>query len=96
VDEFEIAMSHMDKASHKDFKQGMELIFSKMLDLLKKEGVEPMAALGESFDPYKHDAIRQGEGPEGKVIEVVQKGYTYKGRVLRHAKVVVGKGKVGG
>jgi molecular chaperone GrpE len=93
VDEFEIAMSHMDKASHKEFKQGMELIFSKMLDLLKREGVEPMKALGESFDPYKHDAIRQGVGEQGKIIEVVQKGYSYKGRVLRHAKVVVGKGK---
>jgi molecular chaperone GrpE len=91
VDEFEIAMSHMDKASHKEFKQGMELIFSKMLDLLRKEGVEPMKSLGEDFDPYKHDAIRQGEGKQGKIIEVVQKGYSYKGKVLRHAKVVVGK-----
>ncbi len=90
-DEFDIAMTHVDKASHKEFKQGMELIFAKILDFLKKEGVEPMNALGESFDPYKHDAIRQGEGEDGKIIEVVQKGYIYKGRVLRHAKIVVGK-----
>lgn len=94
-DEFDIAMTHVDKASHKEFKQGIELIFSKMLDFLRKEGVEPMKALGEGFDPYKHDAIRQGEGEEGKVIEVVQKGYLYKGRVLRHAKIVVGKSKEG-
>jgi len=90
-DEFDIAMTHVDKASHKEFKQGIELIFAKMLDFLKREGVEPMNALGESFDPYKHDAIRQGKGEDGKVIEVVQKGYLYKGRVLRHAKIVVGK-----
>ncbi len=51
-----------------------------------------MIALGETFDPYKHDAIRQGEGEEGKITEVIQKGYTFRGNVLRHAKVVVGKG----
>jgi len=58
VDEFEIAIRHMDKSSSKEFKQGMELIYSKLLDLLRKESVEPMKSLDESFDPYKHDAIR--------------------------------------
>jgi molecular chaperone GrpE len=91
LDEFEIAMSHVDKASAKDFKHGMELIYSKLIDMMKKEGVEPVDALGERFDPYKHDALREGEGEEGKIVEVVQKGYTYKGDILRHAKVVVGK-----
>lgn len=92
VDDFSMAMAHIGKSTHKDFDHGMELIYAKMLDLLKKEGVEEMKALGESFDPYKHDALRQGDGPEGKVIEVVQKGYVFRGKVLRHAKVVVGKG----
>ena len=91
VDEFEIAMSHIDNANSKEFKHGMELIYVKLLEMLKKEGVEPMKALGEGFDPYKHDAIRAGEGEEGKVVEVVQKGYSFKNKVLRHAKVVVGK-----
>jgi molecular chaperone GrpE len=96
VDEFEIAVSHIDKSAHKDFRHGMEMIYSKLLETLKKEGVEPMKALGERFDPYKHDALRQGDGEEGKIVEVIQKGYAYKGKVLRHAKVVVGKGKQGG
>ncbi len=91
VDEFEIAISHMGKVQDKEFKHGMELIYGKMLDLIKREGIEEMKAMGESFDPYKHDALRQDKGPEGKVIEVVQKGYLFKGKVLRHAKVVVGK-----
>jgi molecular chaperone GrpE len=91
VDDFDIAMVHMDTASHKDFKHGIELIYVKLLDMLKKEGVEQMKTIGESFDPYKHDAIRQAEGEDGKVVEVVQKGYMLKGKVLRHAKVVVGK-----
>ncbi len=92
VDEFELAMAHMDHSPHKEFKVGMELIFSKLVDLVKKEGIEEMKTLGQNFDPYKHDAIRQGEGEEGKIVEVVQKGYSYRGKVLRHAKVVVGKG----
>ncbi len=94
VDELEIAFSHMESASDKEFKHGMELIYSKLSDLLKKEGVFEMKALGETFDPYRHDAIRQGEGEEGKIIEIVQKGYLLNGKILRHAKVVVGKGEV--
>jgi molecular chaperone GrpE len=90
VDEFGIAVSH--KSQDKEFQQGMEMIHAKLLGLLKEEGVEEMKALGESFDPYKHEAVRQAEGEEGKVLEVVQKGYMFKGKVLRHAKVVVGKG----
>jgi molecular chaperone GrpE len=92
VDEFQIAISHMDRASAKEFKHGMELIYSKLKDLLKKEGVEEMKTLGESFDPYKHDALRHGDGEEGIVIDVVVKGYMFRGKVLRHAKVVVGNG----
>jgi molecular chaperone GrpE len=96
VDDFDMAMAHMDEhkgSSAKEFVRGMELIYAKLMDTLKREGVEEMKALGERFDPYRHDALRQGEGDEGKVVEVVQKGYMLKGKVLRHAKVVVGKGK---
>jgi len=92
VDDFGAAMEHIDKSTHKEFGHGIELIYAKMLDLLKREGIEEMKALGASFDPYVHDALRQGDGPEGKIIEVIQKGYMFRGKVLRHAKVVVGKG----
>lgn len=94
VDEFEIAISHMETASDKEFKHGMQLIYSKFSDLLEREGVREMEAMGQSFDPYKHDAIRQGEGEEGRIVEVIQKGYLLNGKILRHAKVVVGKGEV--
>lgn len=104
VDEFGIAMAHAKQEGHAhgtrpehgtrdEFRRGMELIYAKLADMLKKEGLEEMKALHESFDPYKHDAVRQGEGDEGKVVEVVRKGYMLNGKVLRHAKVVVGKGK---
>jgi molecular chaperone GrpE len=91
VDEFDVAMSHIDKASHKDFKHGIELIYAKLLDMMKKDGVQEMRGTGETFDPFKHDAIRQADGEDGKIIEVVQKGYYINGKILRHAKVVVGK-----
>jgi molecular chaperone GrpE len=93
VDDFGIAMAHIDKAANKEVWHGMELVYNKLKDALKKEGVEEMKAVGERFDPYRHDALRQGEGEEGKIAEVIQKGYTLKGKVLRHAKVVVGTGK---
>ncbi len=93
VDELDIAISHMDKASHKEFKHGVELIYAKLLDMLKKEGVEELKSVGEKFDPFKHDAIRQADGEDGKVIEVVQKGYYINGKILRHAKVAVGKSR---
>lgn len=93
VDDFDIAVAHMDKAAHKDFRQGMELIHVKLRDTLRREGLEEMKALGERFDPYRHDAVRQCDGDEGKVAEVIQKGYMLRGKVLRHAKVAVGKGK---
>lgn len=95
VDEFEIAMSHMDNAGEKEFKHGVELIYSKLLDMLKREGVERMDCMGASFDPYKHEALRQGTGEEGKVVEEIVRGYTLRGKILRHAKVVVGSGLEG-
>ncbi len=92
IDDFEVAIGHVEHSNSKEFKHGMELLYAKLLDLLKKEGVEEMKTKNEKFDPYKHEAIRQSDGEEGKIVEVIQKGYYYKGKVLRHAKVVVGKG----
>jgi len=93
IDDFDMAIMHMEKSAHREFRHGIELIYVKLLDTLKREGVEEMKCLGQSFDPYKHDALRAAEGEEGRIIEVIQKGYTLKGNVLRHAKVAVGKGK---
>jgi molecular chaperone GrpE len=92
TDEFGIAVAHAEKASDNEFKQGIEMIYRKLIETLKKEGVEEMKALGEKFDPYLHDAIKAETGEkEDKVVEVLQKGYLFKGKVLRHAKVVVSK-----
>ncbi len=60
-------------------------------DVLSKSGVEEFEALGQSFDPVCHEAVAEGEGEAHKVIEVLQKGYRINDRVIRPAKVKIGK-----
>lgn len=76
------------------FKKGVELIYEHLREILTKEGLCPIACMGEAFDPNFHEAVmaleKEGEEPE-KVIEEVQKGYTLDGRVIRPSKVVVSK-----
>ena len=93
IDEFSIAMQHAEKSSEKEFKDGMKMIYKKFFGSLQQMGLEEMKCEGEQFDPYKHDAVREEEGKEGKILEVVQKGYYLRGNILRHAKVIVGKKK---
>jgi molecular chaperone GrpE len=74
-------------------REGVALIQRQMDTLLSKFGVCEMKASGECFDPGLHNAILQIEDAEnaGKVVEVLQKGYTRDGKVLRHAMVKVAK-----
>ena len=60
-------------------------------DTLKKMGLEAIEAIGEQFDPNYHEAMAEGEGEPDTVIEVLQKGYKINGRVIRAAKVKIGK-----
>ena len=62
-------------------------------DALVKSGVEEITALGNDFDPNFHEAVmtREADGPDHQVIEVVQKGYTLFGKLLRPAMVIVSK-----
>lgn len=85
VDELELAVNHS-----KD--DGVKMVYMNLMSTLGKQGLEEMDSLGKQFDPYYHDALKQEEGEEGKILEIVQKGYLFKGKVLRHAKVVVGNG----
>jgi molecular chaperone GrpE len=74
--------------------QGIDLIYRKFLSILEAEGVKPIEAEGQPFDPNLHEAITQEESPEhesGAVIEVVQQGYQLGDRVLRAARVRVAK-----
>lgn len=74
-------------------REGMELIYNKLVKYMETNGVKPMVTNGEVFDPDSHEAIArvpaQSDDQKGKIIDTVSKGYTINGKVLRHAKVVV-------
>jgi len=72
---------------------GIKLIERKLWAILEAQGLSPIKALGEPFDPRFHEAVRQDKGKEGIVIEEVQKGYKLHDRVIRPTMVVVGNGE---
>ncbi|GEM_PF-157359 len=74
--------------------EGMDKVRLQLLDVLKTEGLEPIETKGETFDPYKHEAlmmVESDEHDEGTVTEEVQRGYTLNSRVIRFSKVLVSK-----
>lgn len=74
--------------------QGIRIVYDQMLDILKSHGVEPIKALGETFDPTLHEAMMQKAEPEKEnniVLQEFQKGYKLNGRVIRPVKVIVNK-----
>ena len=74
-------------------RQGVELVKKAFSDVLAREGVKEYDPAGEDFDPKKHEAVmsREEEGKEGKILQVIKKGYLCDDKVLRHPMVVVGK-----
>ena len=73
--------------------EGWQEVKKLVADILKKNGIEEIQALGQEFDPEYHEAVAEGEGEANKILEVLQKGYILKGRVIRVAKVKIGKNK---
>ena len=94
LDDCERALEMLSKSSDEAAKQGTMLIYNKLMDYLKTQGLARIEAKGEVFDTDFHEAVTQFPAPEeslkGMVIDVVQTGYTLNGKVLRYAKVVVG------
>lgn len=76
-------------------KAGLDLIFGKLKTILKNKGLVTMESIGAEFNPELHEAITEipapGEDLKGKVVDEVQKGYYLNDKIIRHAKVVVGK-----
>jgi len=70
--------------------QGLKIIGEKFAKIIKDEGVEEIPVLGKNFDPNLMEAVETIEGPKGRVAEVLSKGYSVEGKVLRPAKVKVG------
>lgn len=89
LDAFELALLNAGTDSERLLK-GVELVFSELLGVLEKEGLERIEAKGKSFDPEEHEAVMSVEdGGEPGVRDVVRTGYRLKGRVLRPAMVKV-------
>jgi molecular chaperone GrpE len=90
LDDFERALAV--ECADKEYARGMELIYQRTLETLKKAGLEPMSALGEKFDPNIHHAIELVPAEDAEpdmVLGEYQKGYFFKGRLLRPAMVKV-------
>lgn len=92
LDDFDLALMHaQDRPDFDRFLHGVELVYAKLLDTLRAEGLERMEAQGKPFDPETHEALMQtGDGDGDPVVaDVLRPGYTLKGRVLRPAGVRV-------
>ena len=76
-------------------KQGVQLVFNKLRNTLQAKGLKEMESINTEFDVEKHEAITEIPAPteelKGKVIDDVQKGYYFNDKIIRFAKVVVGK-----
>lgn len=95
IDDFERSLnSETKRKSYKSLKQGIELIYQKLISVLKKQGVVPIESIGQAFNPELHEAIMQMEDeekPSNVVINEALKGYRLKDKVLRFSQVVVNK-----
>lgn len=94
LDACEQAVKMLAESSDEAAKQGTELIFSKLMEALKKRGLTRIEAKGEKFDPDRHEAIAQIPAPsedlKGVVLDVTRTGYELGGKIIRYPQVVVG------
>lgn len=90
LDDFERALKV--NSSDKEYAKGMELIYQRLFEALKKLGLEPIVSQGQPFDPHIHHAVEMVETDEAAdhmVLDEYQRGYNFKGRLLRPAMVKV-------
>ncbi len=96
LDNFQRALESAKSSSDFDsFHKGVELIYQHFKDILVKEGLKEIKAIGEPFDPHYHEAVMQQESdkfPDGTVMDEISKGYLLNDKVIKHSKVVVSKG----
>jgi molecular chaperone GrpE len=94
LDDFERAISAVpEEAVDFNWIEGVRMIERKLRTILESEGLSCIEAIGEPFDPYQHEAVRQESGEEGVVLDEVQKGYRFNDKVIRASQVVVGSGE---
>ena len=95
IDDFERAMKAISEDSQAiSIREGINLVYTKFKNTLQQKGLQEMKSSGEVFDSELHEAVSTAPAPtedmKGKVLEELEKGYYLNGKVLRHAKVLVG------
>ena len=96
IDDFERLLFHVNNKEH-EVNDGVNLIFQKLMDTLKDQGLKQINSVGEKFDPNFHEALlteHQKDTEEDTVIEEWRKGYVFKDRLLRPAQVKVNKPQI--
>ncbi|HUW46556.1 MAG TPA: nucleotide exchange factor GrpE [Dehalococcoidia bacterium] len=94
MDDLERALASVPvELNESNWTEGIRLIYNKLKATLEAQGLTEIIAKGEPFDPHLHEALMQQEGEEGMVIEETQKGYQFKGTLIRPSLVIVGKGR---
>jgi len=96
LDDCDRAQKQIEKSEdNKDIKDGVLLVFNKLRNILSAKGLKPMQTFHEEFNPDLHEAITEISAPtgelKGKILDEVVKGYYLNDKIIRHAKVVVGK-----
>src|SRR5690606_27685414 len=95
LDDFDRALNELKKSGDNELFKGVELISNKLKKTLKDKGLEQMQVKkGDVFDADLHEAVTQIPAPEkklkGKIVDVIEKGYTLGDRIIRYPKVVTG------
>lgn len=96
LDDFDRGLSEIKKAKDKELLKGMELIYSKLSNTLKQQGLKQLEVKqGDAFDAEIHEAVTQIPAPsknlKGKVVDVIEKGYLLGDKIIRYPKVIVGQ-----
>ena len=93
VDDFERTLEHIDDIdNNKSVKEGIKLVYEKLLKVLNDQGIKKMQTKGQPFNVDYHDALMQKKDdsvPDHTVLEEIESGYLYRDKVIRHAKVIV-------
>jgi len=92
IDKLLAVLDDLERAEKHIKNKGLTMAINQFKSVLKTEGVEQIKSDGEKFDPEKMDCVELAKGPKNKVVETTLKGYMLNGKVLRPAKVRVGKG----
>ncbi len=84
-----------DNDKPEEFSEGIQLVYNKLHNTLKQKGLKAMDTNGQPFDPELHEAMTEIPAPsedmKGKIVDTIERGYWLNDKIIRHAKVVVGK-----